>query len=83
LHVINLSSFLLVMPTAAFCAMTSTHKKIVKASYKELKVVFKGSGVNLPEIIAQLIVFDIISRRYGLLALESRTSEIENEFLKN
>lgn len=54
LHVVHLSSFLIVMPTAAFCAMTSTHKKIVKAAYKELKVVFKGSGVNLPERIAQL-----------------------------
>ena len=40
LHVIHLSSFLIVMPTAAFCAMTSTHKKIVKAAYKELKIVF-------------------------------------------
>lgn len=83
LHVVHLSSFLIVMPTAAFCAMTSTHKKIVKAAYKELKVVFKGSGVNLPERIAQLIEFAIIARRDGLLALESRTSEIENEFLKN
>lgn len=80
LHVIHLSSFLIVMPTAAFCAMTSTHKKIVKAAYKELKVVFKGSGVNLPERIAQLIEFAIIARRDGLLALESRTNEIENEF---
>lgn len=83
LHVVHLSSFLIVMPTTAFCAMTSTHKKIVKAAYKELKVVFKGSGVNLPERIAQLIEFAIIARRDGLLALESRTSEIENEFLKN
>lgn len=46
LHVVHLSSFLIVMPTTAFCAMTSTHKKIVKAAYKELKVVFKGSGVS-------------------------------------
>ncbi len=28
LHVVHLSSFLIVMPTAAFCAMTSTHKKL-------------------------------------------------------
>lgn len=83
LHVIHLSSFLIVMPTAAFCAMTSTHKKIVKAAYKELKIVFKGSGVNLPERIAQLIESAIIARRDGLLALESRTNEIENEFLRN
>ena len=27
LHVIHLSSVLIVIPTAAFCAMTATHKK--------------------------------------------------------
>ncbi|TEY02765.1 flagellar motor stator protein MotA [Campylobacter sp. US33a] len=83
LHVIHLSSFLIVIPTAAFCAMTSTHKKIVKAAYKELKIVFTGAKVNLPERIAQMIEFSIIARRDGLLALESRTNEIENEFLRN
>lgn len=83
IHVIHLSSFLIVMPTAAFCAMTSTHKKIVKAAFKELKLVFKGSGVDLPTRIAQIIEYAIIARRDGLLALESKTNEIDNEFLKN
>ncbi len=83
LHVIHLSSFLIVMPTAAFCAMTATHKKIVKAAYTELKIVFKGANVNLSQTIAQLIEYAIIARRDGLLALESKTNEIENEFLRN
>ena len=83
IHVIHLSSFLIVMPTAAFCAMTSTHKKIIKAAYKELKIVFKGANVDLPARIAQLVEYSIIARRDGLLALESKTNEIDNEFLKN
>ena len=83
LHVIHLSSFLIVMPTAAFCAMTATHKKIVKAAYVELKIVFKGANVNLSQTIAQLVEYAIIARRDGLLALESKTNEIDNEFLKN
>ncbi|TQR29042.1 flagellar motor protein MotA [Campylobacter sp. MIT 99-7217] len=83
LHVLHLSSFLIVMPTAGFCAMTATHKKIVKAAYKELGIVFKGAKVNLPETIAQLVEFAVIARRDGLLALESKTNEIDNEFLRN
>ncbi|TDJ80946.1 flagellar motor stator protein MotA [Campylobacter volucris] len=83
LHVIHLSSFLIVMPTAAFCAMTSTHKHIVKGAYKELKVVFKGSGVNLSQRIAELVEYSTIARRDGLLALESKTNEVDNEFLKD
>ena len=83
IHVIHLSSFLIVMPTAAFCAMTSTHKKIVKAAWSELGIVFKGANVNLSQTIAQIIEYAIIARRDGLLALESKTNEIENEFFKN
>ncbi|AJC85251.1 flagellar motor stator protein MotA [Campylobacter peloridis] len=82
LHVLHLASFIIVVPTAAFCAMTSTHKKIVKGAYKELKVVFKGSGVNLSQRIAELVEYSTIARRDGLLALESKTNEIDNEFLK-
>ncbi|TKX29267.1 flagellar motor protein MotA [Campylobacter sp. MIT 12-5580] len=83
LHVIHISSLLIVIPTAAFCAMTATHKKIVKAAFSELKIVFTGAKVNLGERIAQLIEFSIIARRDGLLALESKTNDIENEFLRN
>ncbi|WP_257904553.1 flagellar motor stator protein [Campylobacter lari] len=82
LHVLHLSSFLIVVPTAAFCAMTATHKKFVKAAYKELKLAFKGAGVNLSQRIAELVEYSIIARRDGLLALESKTNEIDNEFLK-
>lgn len=83
LHVLHLSSFFIVIPTAACCAITSTHKKIVKAAYKELGLVFKGAKVNLPERIAELVEYSIIARRDGLLALESKTNDIENEFLRN
>lgn len=83
LHVIHISSVLIVLPTAGFCAMTASHKKAVKAAYKELKIAFTGAKVNLPERIAQIVEYSVIARRDGLLALESKTVEIENEFLKN
>ncbi len=40
LHVVHLSSFLIVMPTAAFCAMTSTHKKNCKSSLQRTQSCF-------------------------------------------
>ncbi len=83
LHVIHISSVLIVIPTAAFSAMTACHKKAVKAAYKELKIAFTGAKTNLPERIAQIIEFSVIARRDGLLALEGKTVEIENEFLRN
>lgn len=83
LHVLHISSILIVIPTSAFCAMTATHKKAVKNAFKELKIVFTGAKVNLPERIAELIEFSIIARRDGLLALESKTNDIDNEFLQN
>ena len=83
LHVIHISSVLIVIPTAGFCAMTASHKHAVKAAFKELKIAFVGAKVNLSERIAQIVEFSIIARRDGLLALESKTPEIENEFLKS
>lgn len=83
LHVIHLSSVLIVIPTACFSAVTACHKKAVKAAFKELKIAFTGVKVNLPERISQLIEFSVIARRDGLLALEGKTGEIENEFLRN
>ena len=83
LHVIHISSVLIVIPTAMFSAMTACHKKAVKAAFKELKIAFTGVKVNLPERISQIIEFSLIARRDGLLALEGKTTEIDNEFLKN
>lgn len=83
LHVIHISSVLIVIPTAGFSAMTACHKKAVKAAYKELKIAFTGAKINLSERIAQLVEFSVIARRDGLLALEGKTNEIENEFLRN
>lgn len=83
LHVIHLSSVLIVIPTAMCCAITSVHKKSLKNAFKELKIAFTGAKVNLGERIAQIVDFSIVARRDGLLALESRTNEIDNDFLRS
>lgn len=81
-HVLHISSILIVIPTAAMCAMTGTNKHIVKGAYKELGLVFKGAGVHLPHRVAELVEYSVIARRDGLLALESKTNEIDNTFLQ-
>lgn len=82
LHVIHLSSVLIVIPTALFSAMTSTNSKYIKAAYKELKMIFAGSAANIPEKIKLLIEFATIARKDGILALESRASQLDDDFMR-
>ena len=82
LAVLHISSILIVIPTAMFSAMTSTNKHFVKGAFKELKLVFKGSGVKLGERITQMTEFSMTARKDGLLALEGKIAEVDNSFLK-
>lgn len=83
LHVIHVSSLLIVIPTAIFSAMTSTNKKFIKPAFKELKIIFKGTGTDVPKLINELIDLSVTARRDGLLALEPKVATIEDEFLKS
>ncbi|MCE3047080.1 flagellar motor stator protein MotA [Helicobacter kayseriensis] len=82
LHVIHLSSVLIVIPTALFSAMTGTNAKFIKAGYKELKLVFASSPVDIPEKIKLLVEFSTIARRDGVLALESRVAQLDDDFMR-
>lgn len=83
IHVIHLSSFLIVIPTAMLASVTATHKRYVKAAFKELKTVFKGAGVNFGDTISMMVEYSTIARKDGILALESKTASIEDQFLKD
>ena len=54
LHVIHLSSCMIVIPTAMFSSMTATNKRYVGPAFKELGLVFKGAGVDLNKRIEEL-----------------------------
>lgn len=82
LHVIHLSSILIVIPTALFSAMTGTNSKYIKAGYKELKTVFAASPVDIPEKIKLLVEFSTLARKDGVLALESRVSQLDDDFMR-
>ena len=66
LHVLHITSFIIVVPTAMASAMTGTAPEYVRAAFKEFKVVFKKSPVDLHARIKQIIDFAIIARRDGI-----------------
>lgn len=83
IHVIHLSSFLIVIPTAMMASVTATNKRYVGPAFKELGIVFKGAGVDLNKRIEELVSYSTIARKDGILALEQKAQNAENEFLKS
>ncbi len=81
-HLLHITSFLIVVPTAMASAMTGTHAAYVKAAFKEFKVVFKKSDIDLNARIKQIVDFAVIARRDGILALESHANTMDNAFFK-
>ncbi|QEZ89722.1 flagellar motor stator protein MotA [Aliarcobacter cibarius] len=82
LHVLHLSSFLIVIPTAMLSAVTATESHLVKAAFKEFKLVFKKLPINFETRIDELIEYAIVVKKQGVLALEKDIQNIDHEFLK-
>ncbi len=82
LHVIHISSVLIVIPTAVFSSVTATNKKYVKAAFGELGLAFKGAKVDMAARISELVEFSTMARKNGILSLEQKVAAIEDEFLK-
>ena len=82
LHIIHLSSVIIIMPTTLFAAVTATHAAAVKAAYKEIKLAFLGAKVNLNDTIKNIVDLSSIARRDGILALEGRAAQIEDDFFR-
>ncbi len=82
IHIVHISSIIIIFPTAMAASMVSTDAQYVKGAFKNLGMVFKKDAVDLNERIKQLVEFSTIARRDGLLALEPKLQEIDNDFLK-
>lgn len=81
-HILHITSFIIVIPTAMAAAMTATSQEYVIAAFKELKVVFKKSPIDIAARIKQIVDFAIIARKDGILALESHANAMDDEFFK-
>lgn len=82
LHIIHLASLIVIFPTTMAAAAVATDGEYVRGAFKNLGMVFKKSPVNLEERIKEIIELALMARRDGLLSLEKRVSELDNEFLK-
>lgn len=82
IHVVHITSIIIIFPTSMFASMVSTDPEYVKGAFKNLGMVFKKSPVNLEERIKEIVDLALMARRDGLLSLEKRVSELDNAFLK-
>lgn len=82
LHIIHLASLIVIFPTTMAAAAVATDGEYVKGAFKNLGMVFKKSPINLEERIKEIVELALMARRDGLLSLEKRVSELDNEFLK-
>jgi len=79
---LHITSFLIVVPTAIFSAVTSTESHLVKGALKEFKNIFKSSPVHFEARIDELVEYAITVKKQGVLALEKDVQNIEHMFLK-
>lgn len=81
-HVIHITSLIIVVPTAMFAAAAATEASAIKAAFIELKMVFKQLPIDLESRIDELVEYAIIVKKNGVLALEKHLLEMDDEFLK-
>lgn len=82
IHVVHITSIIIIFPTTLFASMVSTDPEYVKGAWKNIGMVFKKSPINLEARIKEIVDLALMARRDGLLSLEKRVSELDNEFLK-
>jgi chemotaxis protein MotA len=81
-HVVHITSLIIIIPTTLLAAMVSTDAEYIKGAWKGVGMNFKKSPVNLEERIKEIVELALMARRDGLLSLEKRVSELDNDFLK-
>jgi chemotaxis protein MotA len=81
-HIIHITSLIIIMPTTLLAAMVSTDAEYIKGAYKNLGIIFKKSHIDLHARIKEIIELSILARRDGLLALEQKITKLDNPFLQ-
>ncbi len=81
-HVVHITSLIIIMPTALMASMVSTDPEYIRGAYKSVPMIFKKSTVHLEERIKEIVELALAARRDGLLSLEKKIAELDNDFLK-
>jgi chemotaxis protein MotA len=82
LHVVHISSLIIIMPTTLLASMVSTDAEYISGAFKNVGMIFKKSPVDLHARIKQIVELSSLARRNGILSLEKEVSQIDNAFLK-
>lgn len=80
-HVVHITSLIIVIPTAMFAA-AACETSAIKAAFIELKMVFKQLPIDFESRIDELVEYSILVKKNGVLSLEKYLEEIDDEFLK-
>jgi chemotaxis protein MotA len=81
-HVVHITSLIIVIPTSMFAAAAASEFSAIKAAFVELKMVFKQLPIDFDSRIDELVEYSILVKKNGVLALEKYLEEIDDEFLK-
>ncbi len=82
LHVVHITSLIIIMPTTLLASMVSTDPEYISGAFKNVGMIFKKSPVDLHARIKQIVELSSLARRNGILSLEKEVSQIDNAFLK-
>ena len=81
-HVVHITSLIIVIPSAMFAAAAACETSAIKAAFIELKMVFKQLPIDFESRIDELVEYSILVKKNGVLSLEKYLEEIDDEFLK-
>lgn len=80
---LSLSSALIVLGATIGATFLSVPMKSIKEIPKLIKIVFLEQRINYTELIDKITELAGIARKEGILALESKTKDMNNKFLAN
>lgn len=82
MHFLDLPSALITLGGAFCCIMASDSIPNFVAGLKSIKLIFKNSTQNTPDVIKKIIDLSNVARKEGLLSLEEAAGELDDAFLK-
>ena len=82
LHVVHITSLIIIMPTTLLASMVSTDPEYISGAFKSVGMIFKKSPVDLHARIKQIVELSSLARKNGILSLEKDIAQLDSPFLK-
>lgn len=79
---VDVPSILITFGGSFSCILASYTLPNYLAGLKSIKLIFKMSTMDVPDVIKKIIELSNVARKEGLLSLEEAASDIDDEFLK-